>query len=128
MLALATPNKSVQPKEELNLGAPLFTMAWFGQYMPVNITETTIKKSKLDAKLMGIVFAPGASHSQVIIKEEENDEKIYAVGDALSRGAVVKRILPTKVIILHEGALESLSLPRDKLEVIAPSSPLQQEP
>lgn len=127
MLALAEPHQQVMSEEALNLRAPLFTVDWFGQYIPVNVAAATIRKSKLDATLVGIFFAPNADQSQALIREAEGAEKIYSVGDKLSGDAVVKRILSNKVIIFHHGALESLSLPTEKLALDPPAKPLQED-
>ncbi|WED43958.1 type II secretion system protein N [Legionella cardiaca] len=125
MVATMPVNKNAQ--ENLRSNSPLFTISLFGDYVPANLTETEIKQSMLDAEVVGIMFDSDENQSQVIIRAGGGQEKIYSIGDSLPGGAIIKRISPNGVVVLHNGALESLSLPKNELTFDAPAKPLIEE-
>lgn len=72
-----------------------------------NAPETT-----LDLKLIGVAAGRDGALSQAIIAGgNHGEETTYAVGATLPGGAVIKEILPDRVIIAHSGRLEALRLP-----------------
>lgn len=81
----------------------------------------------LDAEIVGIMFDDNEEYSQVIIKVGGGPEKVYSIGDSLPGGAIIKRISPDAIVVLHNGALESLSLPKNELIFEAPAKPLIEE-
>lgn len=107
--------------------SPLFTISLFGDYVPVNLADEEIKQSMLDLEIVGIIFATQEKNSQVIIRAGGGEEKIYQVGDTLPGGAVIKRIRQNGVLVLHDGALESLRLPKFDLHFEVPAKPLIEE-
>ena len=104
-----------------------FTVALFGDYVPINLSEADIKQSMLDVELVGIMYSANEKESQVIIRAGGGEEKSYLIGDTLPGGAVIKRISEKGVVVLHNGALESLSLPKNELIFEAPAKPLIEE-
>ncbi|MGQ3889489.1 type II secretion system protein N [Legionella sp. CNM-1927-20] len=104
----------------------VFTKPLFGDYIPV-INEADIKESTLDVELVGIMFSLNPEASQVIIKDTTGEERSYLVGDTLPGGAVVKRINENGVVVLYNGSLESLSLPKIELLFNKPAKPLISE-
>ncbi|STX51240.1 general secretion pathway protein C [Legionella busanensis] len=104
----------------------IFTKPLFGNYIPV-INEVDIKESTLDVELVGIMFSPNSGDSQVIIKDTAGEERTYIVGDTLPGGAVVKRINENGVVVLYNGSLESLGLPKIELLFNKPAKPLISE-
>lgn len=117
--------KSAQ--EELRNDSPLFKVPLFGDYVPTNLADAEIKQSMLDLEIVGIMFDDDPKHSQVIIRAGGGQEKIYSVGDSLPGDVVIKKISTNGVVVLHNGALESLSLPKNELIFEAPAKPLIEE-
>lgn len=109
---------------ELNTSSPLFKEALFGTYVPVNLGDADIKQSQLDVELVGIMYADKERDSQVIIRSAGGDEQFYMIGDTLPGGAIIKRITRQGIVVLHNGSLESLSLPKNELIFDAPAKPL----
>ncbi|STX28718.1 general secretion pathway protein C [Legionella beliardensis] len=126
--------KIVQPKPavinskqvKITTQSILFTKPLFGDYIPV-INEADIKESTLDVEIVGIVFSPDIAESQVLIKDTAGEERTYFIGDTLPGGAVIKRISENGIVVLYNGSLESLSLPKAELLFDKPAKPLISE-
>lgn len=114
------------PRFQLTDNSALFSNSLFGDYIPAQLDTADIKKSRLAAEIVGIMCAENAEESHAVIRTGEL-EKTYEIGDSLSGDAVIKRILPQSVVILHDGLLESLSLPKNSLSFEAPAKPLIEE-
>ena len=78
----------------------------------------------LDLKVVGIMFANTEGDSHVIIRTAGGHEQTFRVGDSLPGGVVIKRITPEGVLIGRNGALESLSLPKNALIFEPAAKPL----
>ncbi|WP_058450934.1 MULTISPECIES: type II secretion system protein N [Legionella] len=118
------PTKMTPQKNELNASSALFVTALFGDYVPANLSEAEIKQSMLDVQVVGIMYSGNENESQVIIRSNNGEEKYYVVGDTLPGGAVIKHISAQNVVVLHNGSLESLSLPKNELLFDSPAKPL----
>lgn len=118
------PAKIAAPPNTIQPNSPLFTGALFGDYVPANLSDAEIKQSMLDVQVVGIMFSDKEENSQVIIRTNNGEEKYYVVGDTLPGGAVIKHISAQGVVVLHNGALESLSLPKNELIFDGPAKPL----
>ncbi|MBA3536247.1 MAG: general secretion pathway protein GspC [Tatlockia sp.] len=110
--------------ETIRSNSALFTTAVFGDYVPANLSEADIKQSTLNVQVVGIMFAAKENESQVILRVGGGKEDYFVVGDILPGGAIIKRISPEGVVVLHDGALESLSLPKNELIFEVPAKPL----
>ena len=100
-------------------------LALFGDYRALDQGISPITDSKLRLKLVGILSAADPEHSQVIVRTENGQDAVLKVGDSISGSvAVLKTILPDGIVILHNGALERLSLPKNELRFEAPPKPL----
>jgi general secretion pathway protein C len=127
---IKTANKSLNlgnNQETIRSNSPLFTTALFGDYVPANLSEADIKQSTLDVQVVGIMFAAKENESQVVLRVGGGKEDYYVVGDTLPGGAIIKRISSEGVVVLHNGALESLSLPKNELIFDVPAKPLIKE-
>lgn len=124
---VATTYTKQPVQETLHARSPVFTVPLFGEYIPANLGDADIKQSMLDAEIVGIMFDNKEKYSQVIIKAGGGQEKVYSIGDSLPGGAIIKRISPDGIVVLHNGALESLSLPKNELIFEAPAKPLIEE-
>ena len=100
----------------------------FGVYVS-NISNdlSGVKKSMLNANLVGILFAAEMDDSQVIIQSANEEEKTYKFGDIIPGGAVIKRIMASGVLVEREGAIESLSLSKNELIFEPMAKPLKKE-
>lgn len=87
----------------------------FGEYVPANLNETTVKQSMINLHVVGVLFSKNENNSQVIIRMANGEEHTYKVGDVLPGGVVLKRITPEGILISREGAIESLNLPKNEL-------------
>ncbi|MBA2711379.1 MAG: general secretion pathway protein GspC [Tatlockia sp.] len=122
--AINKPLNLIDNRQSINLNSPLFTTALFGDYLPVNLSDAVIKQSSLDIQVVGIMFAAKESESQVVLRVGGGKENYYVLGDTLPGGAIIKRISSEGVVVLHNGALESLSLPKNELIFDEPAKPL----
>lgn len=111
----------------LRANSALFTTALWGHYIPVNLSNADIKQSMLDVEVVGIIFSEKEKNSKVVIRVGGGEEKYYSIGDTLPGGAVIKRILAESVVVLYNGVLESLSLPKNELIFDASTKPLIEE-
>lgn len=100
------------------------SVAIFGDYVPKNINEAEVKQSMLDMKVVGIMFAKNSKKSHVILQTSSGQEQTFMVGDELPGGAVIKGITPDGVLVMRNGSLESLSLPKTTLIFEPPAEPL----
>lgn len=121
---LSKPTNLTNTQVSLSSSSPLFTTPLFGVYVPTNLSDADIKQSMLDVQVVGIMFSANEKDSQVIIRAGGGEEKYYVVGDTLPGGAVIKRISEKGVVVLYNGALESLSLPKNELIFDVPAKPL----
>lgn len=112
--------------EKITLQSALFIVPIFGNYVaPLSARE--IKQSTLDLEIVGILFSPKSKESQVLIRAKEGEEHSYVVGDILPGGAKINQINKNNIVVLYEGELESLSLPKNELLFDKPPKPLIRE-
>lgn len=77
-------------------------------------------KTSLDLTLLGVAAGGQDFPSQAIIANGSNrDQHTYAIGAALPGGAVIHSIFADRVVIAHDGRLESLSLPQPGTSILA---------
>ncbi len=81
-------------------------------------------KTKLDLKLLGIIYDSNPAASYVIIKSGNNEQKLFRVGDKITENAKIHDISQTKVTLDRNGKFESLDLKKhndDNLSIISKS-------
>lgn len=110
-------------QQKLGLNKNLAT-PFFGEYVPNDID---VKESRLNLKVVGILFSSQERQSFIIIHTEGAGDKSFHVGDSLPGGAIIKRINPDGVLVERNGALESLSLPKNELIFEAQPKPLVED-
>lgn len=77
-------------------------------------------KTSLDLTLLGVAAGAGQFPSQAIIANGSNqNQHTYAVGATLPGGAVIRDIEADRVVIAHNGRLESLPLPKTGTSILA---------
>ena len=89
--------------------------AFFGYFIPSNINDAKIKPSSLNLELVGIIFAPVAALSHIIIRTPDGRELNFGVGAKLPGGGVIKRISASGAVLLYHGVLECLNLTKKSL-------------
>ncbi|CEG56406.1 type II secretion system protein N [Legionella fallonii] len=99
----------------------------FGVYVPNDLNEGNVKKSMLNVTLVGILLGDVSKESQVIIRASGGEENTYRIGDKIPGGAVIKRIMAHGILVERNGALESLSLPKNDLIFEPAAEPLKEE-
>ncbi|MFA5960374.1 MAG: type II secretion system protein N [Tatlockia sp.] len=121
---LLSSQKMQEGNAPLRANSPLFNTALFGTYVPNNLSDAEIKQSMLDLQVVGILFSIREKESLVIIRTGRGEDHYYSVGSVLPGGVEIKRITEKGVVVLHQGVLESLSLPKNELTFDPPSKPL----
>lgn len=119
----ATKEMPVIPKQ--NSFDAILHSSLFGVYVSNNLSS--IKKSMLNVTLVGILLAHKINNSQVIIRSATGEERTYKLGDTIPGGAVIKRIMTSGILVERNGALESLSLPKNELIFEPVAKPLKGE-
>lgn len=119
--SLLTFNKSISPQEnqlvaikatKKPMSSVGLTTPFFGEYVPDDID---VKESRLNLKVVGILFSSEDAHSFVILHTQGGGDQSFHVGDSVPGGALIKRITADGVLIERNGVLESLSLPKNEL-------------
>lgn len=85
---------------------------FFGEFLPDNLNNESIKKSMLNLKLVGTMEAYPEKYSQVILALPGGKEKIFSLGDKIPGGAKIVKILTDGVLILRNGQVERISMPK----------------
>lgn len=114
------------PKQplEINSQSSIFRQPLFGRYIVLPLNEP--KPSNLAIQLVGIIYT-GNEKSDHVLVQIDNGGQIYHIDDTLPGGAILKKITPTGILVLYNGSLESLSLPKNELLFDKPAAPLIKE-
>jgi general secretion pathway protein C len=116
-------NKIKVKQPSLNAG---LNTAFFGDYVPKNLSDSDVKQSMLNLTVVGIMFADNSEEtSHVIIRSAGGREQTFGIGDSLPGGAIIKRITSDGVLIGRNGSLERLSLQKNALTFEPPAKPLR---
>lgn len=94
----------------------------FGKHEPKKviaapIKQTVVPETKLNLKLRGVFASKDESAARAIIADSRGDEDSYKIGSELPGGAKLTEIHPDKVILEHNGRLETLKLPLEAADV-----------
>lgn len=85
---------------------------------PVNAGPVrAIPETRLKLILRGVVAGEDGGVSGAIIASPSGDQNFYALGAALPGGATLKEVHDRHIVLLRNGQLETLQLPRDDLGV-----------
>jgi len=77
---------------------------------PVEVPET-----RLNLKLRGVFASEDQDAARAIIADSRGDEDSYSIGSQLPGGAILNEIYADRVILEHNGRLETLKLPVDDM-------------
>lgn len=98
----------------------------FGDYVPKNLDAAGIRQSMLNLTVVGVIFAAVEHDSQVLLQKPNGEELFFHVGEDVPGGGVIKRITAEGVLVLRDGVLERLSLPKEELNFEASAMPLEE--
>lgn len=87
-------------------------------------TLESLPETRLNLTLRGVVAAVGGEGGGAIISAPGRDETFYAVTTQVPGGAVLKEVYPDRVVLERGGRLETLRLPRERLEGAAAAASL----
>jgi general secretion pathway protein C len=79
----------------------------------VDLPSSDVLPDAANYKLLGVYYSGDPKFSTAIIVDEHGDANVYAIGDALARGAKVSGIEPTRVVIQRGDSFEKLELPQE---------------
>lgn len=105
-----------------NLASRITAAHLFGTATAPSANEAAANapKTSLDLTLLGVAVGSHGAPSQAIIANgSNNDQHTYSIGAALPGGAVVHDIFADRVVIAHDGRLESLPLPQSGTSILA---------
>jgi general secretion pathway protein C len=80
--------------------------------MDKNVSDAGIAPSFLKINLVGLVYDPLSKNSEVIIHTPSGTDKIYHIGDLLPGGIKIDNITQNSILVIRDGNLESISLPK----------------
>ena len=89
----------------------------WGEYkaseVAVDLPSSDVLPDAANYKLLGVYYSADPKFSSAIIVDERGDANVYAIGDALARGAKVSGIEATRVVIQRGDSFEKLELPQE---------------
>lgn len=115
------PSLKATQEKVSNVG---LTTPFFGEYVP---NGSDVKESRLNLKVVGILFSSQEGSSFVILHAEGAGDQLFNVGDFVPGGAIIRRITADGVLVERNGALESLSFPKNELIFQAQPKPLVED-
>jgi general secretion pathway protein C len=77
-----------------------------------NSSDSDAPKTSMPLVLTGIIAARDPKDGLAILGENASGAKVYAVGDNVPGGARVQSVYEDRVLLMRDGHLESLTLPR----------------
>jgi type II secretory pathway component PulC len=83
--------------------------------------------STIRAEVVGILYAKPKKDSQVVLKMGMQDEKVYCIGDEIQPGVILIQINKDNIVFNHNGHIETLGLPKERLIIEPPPKPLTEE-
>lgn len=95
----------------------------FGNPQSINLAQLArnAPATTLKLTLRGTLALPDAKMGMAMIEDEHGSERGYNVGDEVAGGATLTEVYTDHVVLSHEGAAETLQLPRP--EAHAPELP-----
>ncbi|WP_455206295.1 type II secretion system protein GspC [Kaarinaea lacus] len=99
----------------------------FGKYEPQKAVvaptqPVVVPETRLNLKLRGVFSSEDKNAARAIIADSRGDEDSYSIGSQVPGGAILNEIYPDRVILEHNGQLETLKLPVEDVEPGAGSS------
>lgn len=121
------PSASLAGNQRPDLGAEIAKFHLFGRPPALGVDttapveQTVERETTLPLKLLGVYVTDQEEESLAII-DIGKEEKVFAVGESVSAGAILRRVAEDRVILERNGVLEALLLPKDEeLEIATPA-------
>lgn len=76
-------------------------------------TENLRETGLTNLSLKGTIAATPAEEAIAIIADAGNEEKVYSIGDSVTRGATLHAVYPDRVVLDENGVLTNLKLPKE---------------
>lgn len=74
---------------------------------PVLVAPESVKKTRLNLKLLGVLVMPD---NGVAIIQKGTESNSYTIEETIQRGVVLKEVHPSYVVLSHNGILEKLQM------------------
>ncbi|WP_455222908.1 type II secretion system protein GspC [Kaarinaea lacus] len=92
----------------------------FGKYEPQKavvapVQPAVVPETRLNLKLRGVFSSDDKTAARAIIADSRGEEDSYSIGAQVPGGAILNEIYPDRVILEHNGRLETLKLPVDDM-------------
>jgi general secretion pathway protein C len=81
--------------------------------VPLPAPTEELEETRLALTLKGTMAGSDDRLTVAIIADNRNEEKVYAIGDAVVAGATLHAVYRDQVVLNRSGILESLKLPKD---------------
>ena len=106
---------------EQPLAQKISNLNLFGKYEEKKVITKpsepiVVPETRLNLKLRGVFASKDKNAARAIIADSRGDEDSYRIGSELPGGAILNEIYPDRVILEHNGRLETLKLPVDVAE------------
>lgn len=115
---LATHERSADGAAPVNLdaiaAANLFGERAAGETAGASMEEIEAPETRLELTLTGIVSSRSGEGSRAMIKDDNGEQRAYAVGDTVAGGVTLYAIYANRVILDRGGRYETLTLEREK--------------
>ena len=114
--------RSARVAREQPLANKISNYHLFGKHEPKKVTVAPVRpavvpETKLNLKLRGVFASVDQEAARAIIADSRGDEDSYRIGAELPGGARLNEIYADRVILEHNGRLETLKLPLESAEV-----------
>jgi len=109
-----------QAKQNQPLAQKISQWHLFGKVEPKKVAVTAapvvVPETRLNLKLRGVFASRDQSAARAIIADAKGLEDSYSINDEVPGGAILNEIYSDRVILEHNGRLETLKLPVDSAE------------
>lgn len=105
-------------KKQPDYALQIANLHLFGQALEDQQRVVDAPDTRLNLALRG-VYATGNDQALAIIASNGSNEKFYRLGDAIVGGGVLKAVYGDRVILEHNQRMETLRLPRNRLNLNA---------
>ncbi len=114
-LMMITPSSVVANNEEMfnstqsKIANPQTIVRWhlFGSHV---VKQSTVPKSTLRLKLIGIISSTRDGEARVIIEGTSRKQSYYKVGDKIKQNVSLQSIHPDHIVIMHNSRQEIVQL------------------
>jgi general secretion pathway protein C len=111
-----TPASGAEAATSPDVLQKIVAMHLFGEFKQdeVPVTPSEDFPESQNYKLLGVYFSSDDPKASIaIIVDDRNEAHVYAVGDALARGARLSAVEPTRVVIQRGSSFEKIELPQE---------------